>query len=200
MFCIKKGVSRLKKFVICLMIIMALTTVTNAGFRGFPWGTSLTDIKSSEDSSLQDENDNALCYRGEVAGIECDIFYSFTDNQLTSAFYLITESASRHADYFFELKDLMDEVYGVVDTDYRWESETDHKVYKPNYNLAIATGRLTLIANWQTDTTDINLISAKTPFGVITTLMYRSMELYHLEEQARKQKEAEQREAKKKGL
>lgn len=128
-------------------------------FRGYSWGTSKTEIESSEIKDDMVENidysyidGNTIVFTGSVAGYSAYVYYIFDESdKLVRGYYILQEKHTNKTDYyddFCNLADLYAEKYGdpVVDIE-NWKDDL-YKDDPSKWGLAIATGKVNFIKTW----------------------------------------------------
>ena len=144
--------------------IFALTIsyADNYDFRNTKWGMSKEEVKNIEKADFFDEDDeyNLIAYQGEINNMECLIVYSFLENELIQAGYIIKEFHMDDNQYILDyesLKNLLTELHGepVIDKE-SWSNDL-FKDDPDNWGNAIRLGHLEYFTGWETDTSRISL-------------------------------------------
>lgn len=146
-------------------------------FRNAKWGDLSQQVKNSESSDFVYEENEFMVYKGKVANLESLIYYNFVNDTLYQGLYLINEKHTNSNEYIYDfeaLKSLLIEKYG--------EPKHDETIWKSNlykddvnhYGLAVSSGHLMYVANWQTELTDIKLILNGDNFECKLTIFYNS--------------------------
>ena len=154
---------------IFLLTYNCIFAQTPNDFRGFSWGNSLEQVQANEKSKfILKEKDDALEYVDQLAGSDCSVIYTFNDNnKLISGVYVFTKNYSNPQLYvqdFNKFKALLIKKYGKPKQEKEnWGSNYLADSDKERYGQSIATGHLTLNADWDTERSmiKIDLISSE---------------------------------------
>lgn len=143
----------------------AAAAQTGSDFRGFMWGTSFNDVLANEKATfLFKENDNLLEYKDTLAGSDCNVSYSFNDNnKLISGNYIFTRrypNPQLYVEDYMMFKNLLISKYGKPVTEKVIWSNNTADTEKHNYGQALADGNLKLITTWTTGRSIIQVIAA----------------------------------------
>ncbi len=130
-----------------------------SGFRGTAWGSSMDKVKSVETAvymqSFHGFGIDALSYKGNIAGLDARIDYSFKDGKLFEGTYSIYPGDSFKAE-FNKLKKYLIDDYGrpiyragpSIDMDTVWIKVTDYGEFKgPELYWKFNNGFIGLIAS-----------------------------------------------------
>lgn len=78
----------------CLSIFSQTNKINSnrlEGFRGIPWGVSKDSVRNKENAeylqSFKGFGIESLSYKGEIAGLECRVDYTFRDGKLAEGMY-----------------------------------------------------------------------------------------------------------------
>jgi hypothetical protein len=150
--------------VAALLTINGLTIAQPApnDFRGFSWGSLLSQVKSNEKSAfVRQEKDDVLTYDDQLAGSDVFVNYQFNDNnKLVSGTYTFTKKYSNPQLYiqdYAKFRDLLTTKYGnpILNRE-EWRGNiTPYE--KENYGQAISDGELTLYSVWRTPRSEIKI-------------------------------------------
>lgn len=137
-----------------------ITLMTSEGdFRGFSWGESISAVREKESYELIHEIENGLLYKGSISNVRVLIHYEFIDGKLSSGMYLNIEQHTNKNDYISDynrLKELLSMKYGMPSTDHiAWKNELFRDKPK-SWGKAVSVGHLVYLAQWYTNTTEIN--------------------------------------------
>lgn len=176
-----------------LLIVLPIyqTFAKESDFRNARWGMTKTEVKQLENSILRFENDNSLFYNGvRIKYLEFELLYRFTNNKLTSAYYSsITEHTNKN-DYISDyktLKTLLTQKYGEpIEDKVVWKDD----LYKGDNEegFAVSVGHLFYYANWETESTEVDLTLWGNNYEVKLMLSYSGKEFKKLEEEKEKEK------------
>ncbi|MCK4325552.1 hypothetical protein KAW55_02220, partial [bacterium] len=96
-------------------------------FRKISWGMNKEQVKKMETAKLINEDEDSIAYQASVAGLDCAIFYKFTQGKLVNAGYSITQAHSNKNDYisdYNKLKKILTKKYGKPIKDFsRWKND-----------------------------------------------------------------------------
>jgi len=150
-------------------------------FRKTNWGMSREQVKATEDSKLNIEDDNVLGYEGTVNGKDCVYVYHFLEDKLYYSGYGFTlghTNLNLYLDDYEELKEWLTKKYSKpkTDTPGLWKVYT-YKDDKSQWGLAISLGYLSYEATWETSTTKINLSLSGHNNKISMLIFYYSKEL-----------------------
>lgn len=171
-------------------IPIEINEVKPGDFRNAKWGFSKQQVKNSESSNFVDENDRLIVYKGKIADLNSQIVFCFINDTLCSAVYMIDEKHSNSNDYitnFKSLKDLLTEKYGEPKLDKMVWKNSLLKDDAEEYGLAVSSGHLVYVADWQTELTDIRLSLSGDNFTSSLAIMYESREYKNFAEQKEKE-------------
>jgi hypothetical protein len=163
-------------------------------FRGMPWGSPPSTIKSKESSKLETESADGIVYSGEVAGLTCIFGFNFIDNQLVFGKYVITESHTNKNGYiqdFRSLKEGLTLKYGQpIEENVYWQNDLYRDDYS-NWGMAISVGHLSMFTKWIVGDTEILLGITGDNFDISLSVDYYSIELRDLRRSAAEKKSTE---------
>ena len=161
-------------------------------FRQVDWGMTPNDVKSSETGKPVVENTNQIGYQVEIAGLKALLAYTFTENQLTSAGYVMLEEHTNRNSYLVDaqnLRGLLEEKYGKPDvSEMKWLNDL-YKDKQQEWGMALAVGHLKLNYAWQTPRTTISLDLYGENFKVTHRIRYASRTLGDLERSSQRKKD-----------
>jgi hypothetical protein len=147
------------KLILVSALCGMMTTVSyaqNSDFRGFKWGTALGEVETAEKAPLEQKvKDDVLKYRSQLAGADCEVYYTFNDNdKLISGRYLFTKEYPNPELYlndYNKFKDLLLQKYGKPYKEVQnWSNPTVQRE-ELTKGQAIVDGHLTLTDLWVTD-------------------------------------------------
>jgi len=164
---------------------------TSSDFRKVAWGMSKKQVKATESSKVERDDDDVVAYSGTVSGMEALIAYIFTDSKLVRAKYVFLPDHTNKNDYIVDyknVKETLTDKYGVPKSD---DSYWRNDLYKSDYSewgFAVSLGHLTYSADWETESTEISLILSGENYKIRLVTEYTSKQLKSLEETARQKK------------
>ncbi len=183
--------------IIILLLLYHATSLaeTQFDFRNTRWGMTKEEVKASEPERLLkevklDEKEivsygfnEVIIYVGKTAATNVQILYSFQNNHLIHAVYLLVEQYEDKTLYiaaFDRLRETLTQKYGLpIIDDVTW---LDNK-YKRYWGSALEFGDLYLHTSWESTRTKIDLCLSKNIDANIVNLMviYGSRNLVHIE-------------------
>jgi len=175
------------------IMVTSITTFAqndqNGDFRGFNWGTSISQVQSQEKSTLVVKiKDDELQYEDLLAGSECNVIYIFNDNdKLISGNYVFTKKYSNPELYlqdYGKFKDLLIQKYGKPASDDMHSSRNIPAVEKHSYGQAVADGNLSMDAIWYINNSVIKIALISTGNRPSLQIHYTSNSLNGLENKA----------------
>lgn len=131
-------------------------------FREVTWGMTKEQVKKLETSKLIGEKENAIAYNGTVSEVSSGILYTFADNKLVSAGYLISSPTLSTYDDF---KKILTEKYGKPDVDIA-ALKSNLNGSKSNDLKFDNFGRLSNTVTWETNKTTIIMSIEGSNFNV----------------------------------
>lgn len=162
----------------------------SVAYRSSAWGASVDEVKKSESAKLVLEEADFLAYQTSVANSEALALFTFVNGRLVSGRYSFQEPHANNQAYlhdFWKLKRLLEEKYGpskVSDT--FWVNE----LYRDNvdeWGMAVACGHVSFFETWNVEDTHIELQLTGDNYEVKVSIMYKSLSLKGLLEQAQRQ-------------
>jgi len=139
------------------------------GFRKTLWGMTKEQVKKTETSEYLKEikgGDTAgleiLMFKSNIDGLNCLIAYYFGNNRLTRARYIVIDKHSNRNLYindYDKMKNSLSAKYGrsfLVDGPI-WADDL-YKDRPDDYGIAISTGHLKYIADWENEESYIELL------------------------------------------
>lgn len=133
---------------------------TKYDFRQTNWGMTVEEVLAIEirqpyiKSQGWSSSSYFLEYRTTMAGIAGSYSYYFTDNQLDSVTFRISDSG---IDDFYKLKDELSRIYGEPKYALELWRNNFYKDNPEQYDDAIAVGHLLVCNYWETKTTSIEM-------------------------------------------
>lgn len=184
----------MKKLILAILFLFVVFELS-AQFRSTEWEMDKETVKNLEKTTLIDEVEEGLIYKSEIAGLDCQIAYFFTKNQLYQAGYVITEKHSNDNECindFEKLKDLLAKKYGepVIDRTV-WKNPL-FKDEKSSWGMAISIGHLIYLCRWNVENTEINLSLTGDNYSINHLLFYRNTTLSEKQDQAQEEKTLDQ--------
>jgi hypothetical protein len=180
----------MKKIVLTVIVVIVATfTIMSQDFRKTTWGMSKSQVKSIESSGLVSETSELLVYQATLAHFEVQFGYIFSEDKLTRAKYILTETHSNNNDYISDynvLNNLLKKKYGEpVEDEIYWKTDSSFKNDKSYWGFSISQGELILYSIYRTSNTEIKIMLSAEDFNIVNEIQYSSMsaELNSLEEE-----------------
>jgi hypothetical protein len=153
-------------FIFALMIsagIIANGQTVQKDFRGFAWGSLLSQVKTTEKAKFLSQNkDDELTFLDQLAGSDVNVIYQFNDNdKLVSGEYFFTKTYFNPQLYlqdYFKFRNLLNTKYGnfrISNED--WKANTTPND-RENYGQAVHDEYLTLFTSWVNERSNIKII------------------------------------------
>ena len=183
-------------FIIIAFIIFPVTTFAKEyDFRKTNWGMSIEEVKKSElklEKSMWDLG-NTLAYgRAMVLSKKVMIRYSFIDNKLIKAMYILMSEHTNKTDFitdYTDFKDILTKKYGKPDYDtVSWKNRLFEDDYA-HWGLAISMGHLVYLSKWETQDTKIDISLSGENHKINCYVVYSSKALKILGEEAKNKRE-----------
>lgn len=166
-------------------------TKSSGGFRGGKWGMSKSEVKALENGQSIQEDEEALIYQGQVAGLSCYYGYVFVQDKLVRGKYVVNETHTNKNDHIIDyqsLQKLLTEKYGEpVEDETLWRNDL-YKDDPEDYGMAICVGHLLYWTEWNAPGTKVSLILTGENYDVSLQIEYTSTELAQLENADKKDK------------
>ena len=190
--------------VLALILSFALVHQAHAGkdashdFRNTRWGMTPAQVKLTENAAPVSETelppyDLAVTYKGKYQGLDAEIGYLFSDNQLVLGGYAVTNKYEDPAQYikdYEKIKGALTAELGVPVRDDRvWGPGEKEGEAKPEaYGKAVTEGKLALQTAWSSPETEVFLTLEGGNVNTILSVLYYSSKLNpRIEEQRLKQ-------------
>ena len=166
-------------------------------FRKTRWGMSPAQVKLTENSVPTGEGplppyDLAFTYNGKLGGLDAEIGYMFTDDELVLGGYAVTAQYDDPAQYvrnYETVKAMLTEEYGApAIEDAYWKDEAS-QTEPEGYGKAVTEGTLLLQAAWREPGTEIFLTLEGKSGQTVLSALYYSSELNPRVEERRLQQE-----------
>lgn len=156
-------------------------------FRGFNWGSSFEQVLGGETSRfLFKENDDLLEYQDQLAGMDCNVSYSFNNNnKLVSANYSFTKryiNPQLYIEDYNTFKNLLIQKYGIPSAESQTWTAVVPESERNNPAQAIADGNLKLISSWATERSNIQIVLSGNSRGPILHIHYTCKSLDELQD------------------
>lgn len=165
-------------------------------FRKTSWGMDKRSVKASErGNELVEEGSEYLAYKGYVSGLDCYVYYTFTESgRLAECMYDFRKkytNENRYINDYKNIKSLLIKKYGQPDPNYKeviWRNDL-YKNDPSRYGFSVSMGHHAYMSRWETDDTRIYLALTGNNFEVTLLVQYKSI-LYEKEMETSEEKEA----------
>ena len=139
---------------------IAPASVSDAGFRGLPWGTTRADVKSRETLPLEEEAAGYLSYEVILDSRQYLAIYIFISDQLVRAKYLLSETYVNSQNYIHAadaLRETVTKKYGAPTSHNEYWSGDLYRDDPSEFGMAVLSGELSRYTEWLTPETRILL-------------------------------------------
>lgn len=143
--------------------VCAQVDTVNKGFRDALWGMSKAKVKTTEKTTLIKEEDTRLTYRTALANLNTDILYTFDNDALVKAQYVVTQKyldLYSYCDDYKMFQELLTAKYGT-----RVKANADND--DSSIVRRIQSGAISLEDKWETKKLLISLMLTKAEDGTI---------------------------------
>ena len=155
--------------------------------RKVSWGMRQAEVKTAETAEAFGEpSPTQLSYFDTLVGLECAIFYNFTNSELTKAVYIIINNEDYLTIQAYEkIDNLLTKKHGESENKgLSWQDGIRRRPQKTYGEIAnaVANGDVEYYAGWATDRTDVFLVLCKAAdeYRVIVKLDYSSVDLHRI--------------------
>lgn len=152
----------------------------NYEFRKTRWGMSIDEVKASENSKFEAEDQDSISYSNNIGGLNTYITYFFSDNQLYMAGYTFNETHVNDNFYitdYNKIKEILIRKYGKPKNEDEIWTNNLYKNNPENYGLAVSVGHLSYWIDWENPSTKIKLALYGDNFNTRHVLRYESIKL-----------------------
>lgn len=161
-------------------------------FRQSFWGDKKATVIQGEGKSDQSSSFDRYTIEDYIAGMPCDVYFSFTDNLLTLGAYSFTQKHTNRNDYindYNKLVSLLTKKYGEPSENKPLWRNSLYKGNYEEYGFAISMGHLVYKAKWHTPLTDIELSLSGENSEIDLFLIYTSAKYASQRQSAEENKE-----------
>lgn len=163
--------------ILSVTVFLAPQLASASDFREVTWGMSQSEVKKTETTAPVAQRKEYLAYKGKVAGFSSIIYYTFIDDKLVYATYLLNEQHLNSNDYIHDYKTLKTKLtkkYAQPTKDgLQWKDDM-YKSDPTHWGMAVAMGQLSYFAIWGTETTSVSLILTGDNFKSTVVIRYDS--------------------------
>lgn len=178
----------------CIFAIAVSLPALGQDFRGVNWGMTMEEVKQNENLELIREEEKDLTYITSIGGIDCLLFYSFVDDQLYNAMYWMIEehaTKNRYLDDYQRLRKMLIQKYGTPIMDDEIWGRSLYKDEPDRKGFAISIGDLTMLAEWETENTEVSIMLWGDNYEIKHAISYESKEYGAKAEDQKTQSELE---------
>lgn len=165
-------------------LMKELQTIGKRDFRKTTWGMPKATVKLTEADDPNSEEDSAIIYTRQVAGMDAFLGYVFADDKLVRAKYMFHQQHSDLNEYITDhnnLKKALEKKYGKAKKERAiWSNDLYTKI-PAQWGIALGFGYLTYISVWSTKNTEISLTLKGKDNKIDLWLEYRSKAMSKLE-------------------
>lgn len=143
-------------------------------FRKSRWGMTKAQVKATEKTPVELENEKEVNYLVKVAGIKTQLGYIFLNDRLVRSIYIFQDSHTNKNHYiedYKKVKEILTRKYGQPTIDDVIWRDNHYKNRSSKYGMAIILGELMYRAQWVTHRTQIRLVLSgdnyKAKFGTL---------------------------------
>ena len=168
---------------------IALTPQTG-GFRGVPWGATMAQVKRTEKAAVH-SSDSILVCPCKLAELDAYAGYVFVDDKFVRGTYIVTEQHANLTLYvndYANLKNIVQKKYGNPTEDGTIWRDDLYKDDPGRWGMAIATGRMSMLTEWELPHTQISLMLYGDNYEIHLSLSYISKQYGHLEDEQKTQR------------
>lgn len=158
---------------------LPVDAVSDEGYRESRWGMSPAQLQQAFPTATEYSGGLAILTE-PVAGKAASTGFRFTEDRLTQAIILFSETHVNTNNYLLdyrELKELLSKKYGRPTRDVTHWSKDLYRDDPKDWGTAVSAGHLTLAAEWETDKTSIQLLCDGERFKIKLRVFYLSKEL-----------------------
>jgi hypothetical protein len=147
-------------------------------FRKVRWGMDRKEVLASEEASPVRNDESGIQYTVQFLGYDCVVAYSFVNDALTRATFLIRQPHADPALYYKdyeELKKYLSPIYGVAVSDRcDWKNEM-YRQDRSKWGFAVSLGFLSCTSRWRNTRTEIALAISGGNHQITTNLEYTAL-------------------------
>jgi hypothetical protein len=164
-----------------------------ADFRKSNWGDPMVHVLASETATLVSKDSDALFYSGELNDSPCFIRYAFENGKLVSGSYMLDNADEIDVLDFFQLKDMLDEKYGLAEIVPEWRGLATNLNDMDDFAHSVASGDLRASVFYETTRSRLILQIADQDdaYNARVFLLYRDRAHAELEGAARREQTKE---------
>lgn len=183
----------MKKIILLFAGLLFSQILFAQAFRNVNWGASMEEVKVSEKTKPDQESEESLLYRVQLAGKEVLLIYNFLpEHGLYSSGYFFNEEHTNKngfIDDYQEVKSLLIKKYGEPISDRVIWSNDLFKDDPQDYGRAVSIGHLKYVSTWTVERTNITLGLLGENYEIGMILNYESLRLKKIAEEAKELKQ-----------
>jgi hypothetical protein len=165
-------------------LLKEIQTSGKRDFRKITWGMPMATVKLTEANDPGSENDSAIIYPRNVAGMDAILGYLFVDDKLVRAKYIFRQQHSDLNEYIEDhnnLKKTLVKKYGKPTKERTvWSNDLYTKI-PSQWGIALGLGYMTYLSYWNIKNTEITLTLKGENNKIDLWLEYKSKALANLE-------------------
>ncbi len=161
-------------------------------FRGVAWGSSAAKVKTTETAPLAFEDQRAMGFQTELAGMPCRVYYIFVADQFVRGKYAFAVEHSNPNAFLHDygiLKDLLRHKYGPAREDRELWLNDLYKDDRDEWGFAISIGHLAYYAIWQSGEVSVSLYLNGDNHQISLGIDYEHTSYSKLEQEAKTQQD-----------
>jgi hypothetical protein len=180
-----KAVSEMTGTQVQEALIKEIQVIAKRDFRKTNWGMDKKTVKLTEPDDPTSEEDSAMIYSREIAGMNVLIGYIFAKDKLVRAKYMFHQQHEGPDAYITDqdnLKKALEKRYGKAAKERKiWKNDLYSKI-PSQWGLALSLGYVTFLSYWDTPKTEITLTLKGGDSKIDLWLEYKSKALAKLEQ------------------
>jgi uncharacterized lipoprotein YehR (DUF1307 family) len=141
-------------------LIKEVQTIAKRDFRKTTWGMDKKTVKLTEPDDPKSEEDSAMIYSRNIAGMDVLIGYIFVQDKLVRAKYMFHPKHDDLNDYITDqnnIKKALEKRYGKAARERTiWSNDLYSKI-PSQWGIALGQGYVTFLSLWDTPKTEITL-------------------------------------------
>jgi uncharacterized lipoprotein YehR (DUF1307 family) len=166
-------------------LIKEVQAIAKRDFRKTTWGMDKKTVKLTEPDDPKSEEDSAMIYSRNIAGMDVLIGYIFVQDKLVRAKYMFHPQHDNLNDYITDqnnIKKALEKRYGKATRERTiWSNELYTKI-PSQWGIALGQGYVTFLSLWDAPKTEITLTLKGENSKIDLWLEYKSKALAKLEQ------------------
>lgn len=164
----------------------------NFKVRNVEFGMSMDQVLKSEKEEPSQNEADSLAYIVSLNNHEYNLVYYFIDDKLYQVLYSFNEELANNNNYidvYNDMKTKLSSKYGTALIDKQSWKDDIFKNDPDNYGLAIASGHLSYLAEWDTNSIQIGLLLSGEKYKINFFIMYSETNLAKMAQDRENKKE-----------